>query len=83
MKGEIEDNGAIQIPPTRAGHIKKRVLKNKGVSVSFNEKDLRYCIQCFFIFFCCCCCYFAYVVVIIRESYCSTWFVDGISEMGF
>ncbi|CAK7350700.1 unnamed protein product [Dovyalis caffra] len=41
MKGEIEDNGAIQIPPTRVAHIKKRVLKNKGVSVSFSEKDLK------------------------------------------
>ncbi|KAJ6935373.1 ribosomal RNA-processing protein 17-like [Populus alba x Populus x berolinensis] len=41
MGAEIEDNGAIQIPPTRAGHIKKRALKNKAVSVSFNEKDLR------------------------------------------
>uniref|UniRef100_A0A6N2KXL5 Ribosomal RNA-processing protein 17 n=1 Tax=Salix viminalis TaxID=40686 RepID=A0A6N2KXL5_SALVM len=41
MGAEIEDNGAIQIPPTRAGHIKKRALKNKAVSVSFNEKDLK------------------------------------------
>ncbi|KAJ6769751.1 NUCLEOLAR PROTEIN 12 [Salix purpurea] len=41
MGGEIEDNVAIQIPPNRVGHIKKRVLKNKGVSVSFSEKDLR------------------------------------------
>ncbi|XP_011043287.1 PREDICTED: uncharacterized protein LOC105138779 [Populus euphratica] len=41
MKGEIEDNGVIQIPPTRVGQIKKRVLKNKGMFVSFNEKDLR------------------------------------------
>lgn len=41
MGAEIEDNGAIQIPPTRVGHIKKRALKNKAVSVSFNQKDLR------------------------------------------
>ncbi|KAB5560543.1 hypothetical protein DKX38_005500 [Salix brachista] len=57
MGAEIEDNGAIQIPPTRAGHIKKRALKNKAVSVSFNEKDLKYYIQCFlFLLLLCFCC---------------------------
>lgn len=29
-------------PHIRANHIKKRALKNKSLSVSFNEKDLKY-----------------------------------------
>ncbi|KAJ4833897.1 hypothetical protein Tsubulata_032930 [Turnera subulata] len=41
MEPEMEEVAAIQIKPTRAGHIKKRALKNKSLSVSFDEKDLR------------------------------------------
>lgn len=37
---EAEEAGETQL--TRARHIKKRSLKNKALSVSFDEKDLRY-----------------------------------------
>ncbi|EEF37694.1 ribosomal RNA-processing protein 17 [Ricinus communis] len=40
MEGGIEE-GEAQLPATRTPHIKKRVLKNKALAVSFNEKDLR------------------------------------------
>ncbi|KAK3013399.1 hypothetical protein RJ639_009460 [Escallonia herrerae] len=33
--------GGGQLPRIRARHIKKRSLKNKSLSVSFNEKDLK------------------------------------------
>lgn len=36
-------------PHIRANHIKKRALKNKSLSVSFNEKDLKYVSQLLFI----------------------------------
>ncbi|XP_010533866.1 PREDICTED: ribosomal RNA-processing protein 17 [Tarenaya hassleriana] len=39
MEGDLELDETA--PPTRVRHIKKRALKNKGLSVSFNEKDLR------------------------------------------
>ncbi|XAR53665.1 hypothetical protein NMG60_11022302 [Bertholletia excelsa] len=32
---------AEELPPVRARHIKKRALKNKALSVSFDGKDLR------------------------------------------
>ncbi|KAH0863780.1 hypothetical protein HID58_080991 [Brassica napus] len=40
----VEDEGAAGAlaPPTRAKHIGIRALKNKSVTVSFDEKDLRY-----------------------------------------
>ncbi|XP_022848223.1 ribosomal RNA-processing protein 17 [Olea europaea var. sylvestris] len=34
------DEAATQTPRSRAPHIKKRALKNKSLSISFNEKDL-------------------------------------------
>ncbi|KAF8090669.1 hypothetical protein N665_0469s0006 [Sinapis alba] len=39
----VDDEGAAGAlaPPTRARHIGKRALKNKSVTVSFDEKDLR------------------------------------------
>ncbi|XP_010265474.1 PREDICTED: ribosomal RNA-processing protein 17 [Nelumbo nucifera] len=38
---ELEEVAVGQIPRTNARHIKKRALKNKALSVTFNEKDLR------------------------------------------
>ncbi|CAM8915275.1 unnamed protein product [Rhodiola kirilowii] len=37
----MEDDDAIPLPRPRTPHIKKRALKNKALTVSFNEKDLR------------------------------------------
>lgn len=36
-----EEAGSLA-PPTRATHIGKRARRNKSVTVSFDEKDLRY-----------------------------------------
>lgn len=41
MEDEAEEQ-AIPAPRSRGLHIKKRALKNKGLSISFDEKDLRY-----------------------------------------
>lgn len=38
---DVEEAGSLA-PPTRARHIGKRALKNKNVTVSFDEKGLRY-----------------------------------------
>ncbi|KAF5728643.1 hypothetical protein HS088_TW21G00792 [Tripterygium wilfordii] len=35
------EEGGPEAPPTRVRHINKRALKNKALSVSFNEKDLK------------------------------------------
>lgn len=40
VENEGEEGGQLAQP--RARHIKKRALKNKALSVSFNEKDLRF-----------------------------------------
>ncbi|KAJ9690306.1 hypothetical protein PVL29_012787 [Vitis rotundifolia] len=40
MEAEVEAEGGQPRPP-HAKHIKKRALRNKALSVSFNEKDLR------------------------------------------
>ena len=40
VKNEAEEGGALTQPHAR--HIKKKALKNKALSVSFNEKDLRF-----------------------------------------
>ncbi|KAJ0256774.1 Ribosomal RNA-processing protein [Hirschfeldia incana] len=39
----VDDEGAAgaMAPPTRARHIGKRALKNKSVTISFDEKDLK------------------------------------------
>ncbi|OMO65097.1 Calmodulin binding protein-like protein [Corchorus olitorius] len=43
MEEEYEEAGGVplQVSKPRGRHIKKRALKNKALSVSFNEKDLR------------------------------------------
>lgn len=41
MEEEIEPEGP-EVPKVRGRYIKKRALKNKAVSVSFDEKDLKY-----------------------------------------
>ncbi|KAL2475422.1 Nucleolar protein 12 [Abeliophyllum distichum] len=41
MEEAAEDDGATQPLRSRAPHIKKRALKNKSLSISFNEKDLK------------------------------------------
>ncbi|GAV58853.1 Nop25 domain-containing protein [Cephalotus follicularis] len=41
MIGDVEEEVAQQHPSTRVRHINKRALKNKALSVSFNEKDLK------------------------------------------
>eukprot|EP00261_Vitis_vinifera_P032330 XP_019073573.1 PREDICTED: ribosomal RNA-processing protein 17 isoform X2 [Vitis vinifera] len=40
MEADVEEEGGQPRPP-HAKHIKKRALRNKALSVSFNEKDLR------------------------------------------
>lgn len=40
---EDEEVGGSQPVGSRAVHVKKRALKNKALSVSFDEKDLKYC----------------------------------------
>ncbi|RVW46288.1 hypothetical protein CK203_075894 [Vitis vinifera] len=40
MEAQVEEEGGQPRPP-HAKHIKKRALRNKALSVSFNEKDLR------------------------------------------
>lgn len=40
MEEEIEEE-ALQVPKVRGRHIKKKALKNKALSVSFDEKDLK------------------------------------------
>lgn len=40
VKNDGEEGGEIAQPHAR--HIKKRALRNKALSVSFNEKDLRF-----------------------------------------
>lgn len=43
MEEEEAGNGeGGENPHIRASHIKKRALKNKALSVSFSEKDLKY-----------------------------------------
>jgi len=37
--GEIEE--AVELARPQGRHIRKRALKNKALSVKFNEKDLR------------------------------------------
>ncbi|KAK8642149.1 hypothetical protein V6N13_011506 [Hibiscus sabdariffa] len=41
MEEEYEGEAPVLPSKPRARHIKKRALKNKALSVSFNEKDLR------------------------------------------
>ncbi|XVF40586.1 hypothetical protein PTKIN_Ptkin01aG0125800 [Pterospermum kingtungense] len=41
MKEDYEEAAPLQMSKPRGRHIKKRALKNKALSVSFNEKDLR------------------------------------------
>lgn len=40
MEEHIEEE-TLQVPKVRGRHIKKRALKNKALSVSFDEKDLK------------------------------------------
>lgn len=40
-KVEFADDASHDAPRVRGRHIKKRALKNKALSVAFNEKDLR------------------------------------------
>ncbi|PON41283.1 Nucleolar protein [Trema orientale] len=40
MEEEVEEQPIMALP-SRGLHIKKRALKNKGLSISFDEKDLR------------------------------------------
>ncbi|KAE8656551.1 Riboflavin kinase/FMN hydrolase [Hibiscus syriacus] len=42
MEEEYEGEAPVQPSKPRGRHIKKRATKNKALSVSFNEKDLRY-----------------------------------------
>lgn len=42
----MDDEEGEGPPRAAAGHIKKRALKNNALSISFNDKDLRYTISC-------------------------------------
>ena len=41
MADEVEEQ-PIKALPSRDRHIKKRALRNKALSITFDEKDLRY-----------------------------------------
>lgn len=41
MEDEVEEQ-SVPAPKSRLHHINKRSLKNKSLSISFDEKDLKY-----------------------------------------
>lgn len=51
MKADTAEEAEQRVGSVRGRHIKKRALKNKTLSVSFDEKDLQYSPSPFFFFF--------------------------------